>query len=49
MGHEETFILLQIHVEMLETMKTTLLRQTDQFWSFLEKCQQVGLKIAVQT
>ena len=38
MGHKQTLILLEIHVEMVENY--------DQFWPFLEKCQ-VGVQIAV--
>ena len=36
MGHKQTFILLEIHVEMVENYT---LKQNDQFWPFLEKYQ----------
>ena len=42
MGHKQTLILLEIHVEMVENYY-------DQFWPFLEKRQQVWVQIAVLT
>ena len=38
MGHKQTLILLKV---TLKWLKTTFLRQNDQFWQFLEKRQQV--------
>ena len=34
MGHKQTLVLLEIHVEVIE-----ITRQNDQIWPFLEKCQ----------
>ena len=44
MGHKQTLILLEIHVEIVEN---NTVKANDKFWPFLEKCQQVGIQIAV--
>ena len=44
MGHKQTLILLKKHFEMVENYT---FKQNDQFWPFLEKCQQVGVQIAM--
>ena len=46
MGHKQISVLLKIHVEMVGNY-TFNLRQNDQFCPFSEKCQLVGVQIAV--